>query len=91
MMEAPDSPPEAPSSSAGPSSSIQLQSPIDSGDTNHKANSSRSNGDSAAKVNHGAPGSSWSTKKFHEEYDRACGSLLDQNWDSTKFGDPLLK
>jgi hypothetical protein len=83
MMEAPDSPPEAPQSFAGPSSSF-LQSPNSSQPTNHQANTSRSNGDSAAKVNHGAPGSSWTSKKFHDEYERAMNSLLDKNWDPGK-------
>ncbi|QSZ28977.1 hypothetical protein DSL72_003486 [Monilinia vaccinii-corymbosi] len=44
------------------------------------------------KVNHGAPGSSWSSKKYREEYDRAWDGLVDQNWDGkTKYGDPLMK
>lgn len=30
--------------------------------------------------NHGKPGSSWNTKKFREDYDRAFDSLLDKKW-----------
>ncbi|PQE06408.1 hypothetical protein CJF32_00002448 [Rutstroemia sp. NJR-2017a WRK4] len=45
-----------------------------------------------SKINHGAPGSSWNTKKFREEYDRAYESLIDKNWDGAKrYGDPLIK
>lgn len=33
------------------------------------------------KINHGMPGSSWSSKKFREEYDRAMDNLVDKNWD----------
>lgn len=43
------------------------------------------NGESSAKVNHGPPGSSWTTKKFQEEYERANTQVLDQNWDSSEF------
>ncbi|RFU36015.1 hypothetical protein B7463_g402, partial [Scytalidium lignicola] len=35
----------------------------------------------------GAPGSSWNTKKYHEDYERAYSTLLDQNWDHAKYGD----
>jgi hypothetical protein len=31
-------------------------------------------------VDHGKPGSTWNTKKFREEYDRAFESLLDKKW-----------
>jgi hypothetical protein len=76
MMEAPDSPPEtshtAAANSSQPSSSQQT-------------NSNRVNGDGNAKVNHGPPGSSWTTKKFQEEYERANTQVLDQNWDSSEF------
>lgn len=43
------------------------------------------------KINHGSPGSSWSSKKFREEYDRAWDALVDKNWDGKKYGDPLVK
>lgn len=69
MMEAPDSPPEM--QHVAPSSS-QAQS----------SSSTRVNGET--KVNHGAPGSSWNTKKFDEEYARAYNQLLDQNWDQSE-------
>lgn len=45
------------------------------------ANPARTNGDNSAKVNFGAPGSSWQTKKFNDEYERAESQLLDRNWD----------
>lgn len=37
------------------------------------------------RVNHGTPGSSWSSKKFREEYDRVLDGLVDKNWDSELF------
>ncbi|CAD6447156.1 5e86d77e-1ec0-4bea-b748-283f758c186d [Sclerotinia trifoliorum] len=43
------------------------------------------------KINHGSPGSSWTSKKFREEYDRAWDALVDRNWDGKKYGDPLVK
>jgi hypothetical protein len=82
MMEAPDSPPETQNSAAG--LPFSPQSPGSSQQT-QQANTSRANSDSAAKVNHGAPGSSWSSKRFHDDYERAMNSLLDQNWDQSKF------
>jgi hypothetical protein len=83
MMEAPDSPPETQNSSADPS--FSSQAPSGSQQNNQQANTSRSNGDSAAKVNHGAPGSTWYTKKFYDEFERASNSLQDQNWDHGMF------
>jgi hypothetical protein len=32
------------------------------------------------EVDHGEPGSSWKTKKFSEEYERAFNQLLDQKF-----------
>jgi len=57
----------------------------------HTANPARANGDSNAKVNFGAPGSSYSTKKFIDEYERAENQLLDRQWDHAKYGDPLMQ
>jgi len=83
MAEAPDSPPEI----------SHLPAPAQSFTTHLTSSaqptSSRVNGE-AAKVNHGAPGSTWSTKKYQDEYDRACSSLVDQNWDNRKYGDTAL-
>ncbi|KAE8452390.1 hypothetical protein EG329_001090 [Mollisiaceae sp. DMI_Dod_QoI] len=83
MMEAPDSPPEferiSPTQSftSPPSGSQQ-------------PNTGRVNGESGAKVNYGAPGSSWQTKKFNEEYDKIESQLLDKQWEQ-RYGDPLLQ
>lgn len=33
----------------------------------------------------GAPGSSWNTKKFNEEYDRTGANVLDKDWDQSEF------
>lgn len=74
MMEAPDSPPEQ-HTVFSPTYSSQAQS------SQQAANSARTNGDNSAKVNFGAPGSSWQTKKFNEEYERAESQLLDRQWD----------
>ncbi|PMD48705.1 hypothetical protein L207DRAFT_505750 [Hyaloscypha variabilis F] len=83
MVEIPDSPPEhvmfSPTQASQPHGTQQA------------GNSARANGDNNAKVNFGAPGSSWQTKKFNDEYERAENQLLDRNWDHTKYGDPLLK
>ncbi|TVY93534.1 hypothetical protein LAWI1_G000414 [Lachnellula willkommii] len=48
---------------------------------------SRANG---AEKSSGAPGSTWNTKKFNEEYDRAMMGILDKDWDHTKYGDVLM-
>lgn len=73
MMEAPDSPPEferSPTQSfAGQPSGSQASS------------AGRVNGDSGTKVNYGAPGSSWQTKKFNEEYEKMESQLLDKQWE----------
>lgn len=80
-MEAPDSPPET--THANTSSQA-------SGPSGTQANtSSRVNGEggsSNTKTNFGAPGSSWSTKKFNEEYEKAEANLLDRGWESESFG-----
>jgi hypothetical protein len=80
MMEAPDSPPEL-SYATLANQSFSAQTPSSS----QQSNSGRVNGEANAKVNHGAPGSSWQTKKFTEEYERAQNALLDQNWDHGEF------
>ena len=38
----------------------------------------------ASKVNHGAPGSSYSTKKHAEEVDRTSKFVLDKDWDASE-------
>ncbi|KAH8598810.1 hypothetical protein B0O99DRAFT_614221 [Bisporella sp. PMI_857] len=44
------------------------------------------------KVNHGAPGSSYGSKKFLDDYTQTFNRLLDQNTEAhTRFGDPLLE
>ena len=80
MMEAPDSPPET-SHLPVLANSSQLSSSA-------QTNSNRVNGESNTKVSHGAPGSTWTTKKFQEEYERANTQVLDQNWDASES--PLL-
>lgn len=71
MIEAPDSPPEPERS---PTQSF-------AGQPSQPSNPNRVNGESGAKVNYGAPGSSWQTKKFHEEYDKMESQLLDKQWE----------
>jgi len=71
MMEAPDSPPET------------FNNSFDGNSNSQAAGGNRASSESS-KVNHGAPGSSWNTKKFREEYDRVYNGLLDQNWDHSK-------
>lgn len=76
-MEAPESPPEI--SHANPASQASAPSGT-------QANTSgRLTGDvhgNTTKTNFGAPGSSWSTKKFNEEYEKAESNMLDRGWES---------
>ena len=74
MMEAPDSPPDAHHATANQSAPLSAS---------QAASGGRTNGDS--KTNHGAPGSSWNNKKWHDEYERASVQLLDQDWDHSGF------
>ena len=99
-MEAPDSPPEQ-QAPLSPSFS-----PVAPNSSQQASASPRANGDKAAKVDFGSPGSSYNNKKFNDDYDRAESSLLDRNWDHSecevawgierannridKYGDPLL-
>ena len=39
-----------------------------------------SSGKDEPKVNFGAPGSSWNTKKFTDEYDREYAKVVDKDW-----------
>ena len=77
MMEIPDSPPEHVVFS--PTQASQGQGSQQAG------NSARTNGDNTAKVNFGAPGSSWQTKKFNDEYERVESQLADRNWDHSEY------
>jgi hypothetical protein len=83
MMDAPDSPPETQTTSGGPTSSFSVSNGAQQ--NNHLANSSKSKGDDAAKDSHGAPGSSWSSKKSRDEYDRAASLLVDRQWNQGKL------
>jgi len=80
---APDSPPEMTANNPFSSPQSSFSQPVGTSQSTPQ----RANGDT--KVNHGAPGSSWNTKKFSEEFERAHGQLLDANWDHTKYGDVL--
>jgi len=86
MVEAPDSPPDASHLPAVNQLFSSISSPQQS--TSNRVNGV--NGETT-KCNHGAPGSSWSSKKFQDEYERAYGQLLDQGWDMKKYSDPLLQ
>ncbi|EPE25252.1 hypothetical protein GLAREA_11833 [Glarea lozoyensis ATCC 20868] len=82
-MEAPDSPPHLSSQNTIPNFS-QMKP--------NQSNQSavRVNGDgNGAKANFGTPGSSWSTKKFAEEHQRAYEMQVDRDWDPARYGDPL--
>ncbi|KAG9232071.1 hypothetical protein BJ875DRAFT_467889 [Amylocarpus encephaloides] len=82
MMEAPDSPPHG---------STQAQFVAQSKSVQSNSSAARANGEGNSKANFGSPGSSWSTKKFNEEYQRAYDAQTDKDWDVTKYGDPLLE
>jgi hypothetical protein len=84
MMEAPDSPPEQ-NVMFSPTFTSQAQS------SQQAANPGRANGDSNARVNFGAPGSSYSTKKFMDEYERAENQLLDRQWDNSECGSVFVR
>ena len=43
------------------------------------------NAEGFQKITHGAPGSSWQSKKFNEDYEKAFSNLMDQNWDNGKY------
>ncbi|KUJ07941.1 uncharacterized protein LY89DRAFT_742240 [Mollisia scopiformis] len=81
MMEVPDSPPEFERS--------PMQSFASQPSGSQSSNAVRVNGETATKVNYGAPGSSWQTKKFNEEYEKMESQLLDKQWDQ-RYGDPLM-
>jgi hypothetical protein len=84
MMEAPDSPPEQ-HIMFSPTHASQAQS------SQQATNPARTNGDNSAKVNFGAPGSSWQTKKFNDEYERAESQLLDRQWDHSGCHSVLVR
>ncbi|PVH74762.1 hypothetical protein DL98DRAFT_575501 [Cadophora sp. DSE1049] len=85
-MEAPDSPPETNHAS---SSSQIPPTPTQANTSGGRVNGEGSGGSSSnTKANFGAPGSSWMTKKFNEEYEKAEANLLDRGWEN-KYGDPL--
>ena len=81
MMEAPDSPPDAHHNPAVANQSASLAA-------SQTGTGSRANGET--KANHGAPGSSWNNKKWHDEYERASCQLLDQDWNHGEFGARLI-
>ncbi|CAL3963655.1 unnamed protein product [Diplocarpon coronariae] len=70
-LDAPDSPPE--------SSHVERPRAGSQG-----APAGRAGGD--AKTNFGAPGSSYQTKKFAEEYEKVEAQLLDRQWENA-YGD----
>jgi hypothetical protein len=75
MMEGPDSPPD--------SHHLPIANHSVPVSGSQAAGGNRANGDT--KVNHGAPGSSWNNKKWHEDYERAYTQILDQTWDHSEF------
>jgi hypothetical protein len=82
-MDAPDSPPEFTQAQASTwQSSKEAAQPTPQANTG-----SRVNGE--AKAHFGAPGSSWQTKKFSEEYERAEANLLDKQWSHSRLLYPL--
>jgi hypothetical protein len=39
---------------------------------------------------HGEPGSSWNTKKFQDEYEKAYSQLLDKGWSMSEWASCCL-
>jgi hypothetical protein len=81
MVEAPDSPPDVHHNAPVANQSASLSG-------SQTGNGNRGNGET--KTNHGAPGSSWNNKKWHDENERASAQLLDQEWNHGEFGSCIL-
>jgi hypothetical protein len=79
-MDAPDSPPDfTPGSDIYQAASRSATQPFRDASQAQQANTGiRVNGET--KIHFGAPGSSWQTKKFSEEFERAESGLLDKQW-----------
>ncbi|KAH6663876.1 hypothetical protein B0J14DRAFT_494340 [Halenospora varia] len=98
--DSPDTPPHPPSQTMSPTYT-QTKKPSFSGPSGQQSNTgaSRANGEgssgsgsgSGSKPNFGQPGSSYGTKKFHEEYERAMQSVVDKDYDVARYGDPLAE
>lgn len=99
-MEAPDSPPEmsqpafeaiqtlSPSfvSQAGSSSQHPGFSGAQQANTaGYRAAGGAGGAGEQKVVSFGAPGSTWQTKRYNEEYERAEQLLVDRAWDCSKF------
>ncbi|KAF4621573.1 hypothetical protein G7Y89_g14515 [Cudoniella acicularis] len=96
MADAPTTPPHPISQQtiSPPTPKQQSSQPSGSQQSQSNTGASRVNGEggsTSVKANFGAPGSSYATKKFNEEYERALQSVVDKDWDGTKYGDPLLE
>jgi len=99
------SPLQSPPVSQGDEDMVMLDSPtsntiVEKPDAPITQRPSISNGNSSpssstrtisASTSQGAPGSSWQTKKFQEEYDRSMSQILDQKWNMSSYPDPLLR
>jgi len=44
----------------------------------------RESASAASAEKSGAPGSSWTSKKFHEEFERMMTGVLDRDWDHSE-------
>ncbi|EKD13148.1 hypothetical protein MBM_08591 [Drepanopeziza brunnea f. sp. 'multigermtubi' MB_m1] len=85
MTEAPDSPPD------------NNTAHVERTNFNHTSSASQASGNSSSnsakgetKANFGTPGSSYTSKKFQEEYDRMESLLLDRNWENL-YGDVVYR
>jgi len=90
MIDAPDSPPH----DSGTWQTSGPQGPLRDFTTNQPLSppsnaGSRANGET--KIHFGAPGSSWNTKKFSEEYERTDLNLVDRQWNSMFNASVCLK
>ncbi|KAH8652788.1 hypothetical protein BGZ60DRAFT_387387 [Tricladium varicosporioides] len=94
--DSPDTPPHPPSQTMSPTYTQNKKSSF-SAPSGQQSNTgaSRANGEgsgsSGSKPNFGQPGSSYGTKKFHEEYERAMQSVIDKDYDVARYGDPLAE
>jgi hypothetical protein len=83
MMDIPDSPPTPENTSHGNDNGQSLtgsQTLNVNGGAKGAAAARGSANKEDPKINFGAPGSSWNTKKFNDEYDREYNKVIDKEW-----------
>lgn len=92
MTEAPESPPDTDSAttantaaSAAPSAAATVNTNFTAATQQQPTTLSSPVRGGEHKTNFGAPGSSYASKKFQDEYDKVESGLLDRGWQSAFF------